>query len=47
MPVFIIDFLINGFRNYSVENYHVIELVGEGAFGKLYKGRRKFTGQRF
>ncbi|EFJ37043.1 hypothetical protein SELMODRAFT_449688, partial [Selaginella moellendorffii] len=28
-----------------VENYHVIELVGEGSFGKVYKGRRKFTGQ--
>ncbi|KAI5396906.1 hypothetical protein KIW84_062943 [Lathyrus oleraceus] len=29
----------------SVENYHVIELVGEGSFGKVYKGRRKHTGQ--
>lgn len=29
----------------SFENYHVIELVGEGSFGKVYKGRRKFTGQ--
>ncbi|KAL9240533.1 hypothetical protein vseg_014740 [Gypsophila vaccaria] len=29
----------------GVENYHVIELVGEGSFGKVYKGRRKFTGQ--
>lgn len=27
------------------ENYHVIELVGEGSFGKVYKGRRKYTGQ--
>lgn len=31
----------------GVENYHVIELVGEGSFGKVYKGRRKFTGQVF
>ncbi|KAI3796166.1 hypothetical protein L1987_38831 [Smallanthus sonchifolius] len=23
----------------GVENYHVIELVGEGSFGKVYKGR--------
>ncbi|KAL6532105.1 hypothetical protein OROGR_014075 [Orobanche gracilis] len=29
----------------GVENYHVIELVGEGSFGKVYKGRRKLTGQ--
>ena len=29
----------------AMENYHVIELVGEGSFGKVYKGRRKHTGQ--
>ncbi|GAA0141846.1 non-receptor serine/threonine protein kinase [Lithospermum erythrorhizon] len=29
----------------GVENYHVIEIVGEGSFGKVYKGRRKYTGQ--
>ncbi|KAI4352373.1 hypothetical protein L6164_006633 [Bauhinia variegata] len=29
----------------GVENYHVIELVGEGSFGKVYKGRRKYTGK--
>ncbi|XP_038725728.1 serine/threonine-protein kinase TIO isoform X2 [Tripterygium wilfordii] len=29
----------------GIVNYHVIELVGEGSFGKVYKGRRKYTGQ--
>ncbi|CAN6178871.1 unnamed protein product [Urochloa humidicola] len=29
----------------GIEDYHVIELVGEGSFGKVYKGRRKYTRQ--
>uniref|UniRef100_A0ACD5Y4V4 Uncharacterized protein n=1 Tax=Avena sativa TaxID=4498 RepID=A0ACD5Y4V4_AVESA len=29
----------------GVEDYHVVELVGEGSFGKVYKGRRKYTRQ--
>lgn len=28
----------------SVDDYHVIELVGEGSFGKVYKARRKYGG---
>ena len=28
-----------------MENYHVTECIGEGSFGKVYKGRRKFSGQ--
>ena len=28
-----------------MENYVVIEKIGEGSFGKVYKGRRKYTGQ--
>uniref|UniRef100_A0A2C9JQD1 non-specific serine/threonine protein kinase n=1 Tax=Biomphalaria glabrata TaxID=6526 RepID=A0A2C9JQD1_BIOGL len=27
------------------DNYHVLELVGEGSFGKVYKGRKKYTSQ--
>ncbi|VAH41892.1 unnamed protein product [Triticum turgidum subsp. durum] len=29
----------------GVEDYHVVELVGEGSFGKVYKGRRKYSRQ--
>ncbi|XP_064647326.1 serine/threonine-protein kinase 36-like isoform X2 [Lineus longissimus] len=28
-----------------MDNYHVLELIGEGSFGRVYKGRRKFSGQ--
>ncbi|XP_048582093.1 serine/threonine-protein kinase 36 isoform X2 [Nematostella vectensis] len=28
----------------TMENYHILELIGEGSFGKVYKGRRKYTG---
>lgn len=29
----------------EVDRYHVLELIGEGSFGRVYKGRRKFSKQ--
>lgn len=28
-----------------MENYHVLEIIGEGSFGKVYKGRKKYSSQ--
>ena len=28
-----------------MENYILLEMIGEGAFGKVYKGQRKCTNQ--
>ena len=28
-----------------MENYIILEMIGEGAFGKVYKGQRKCTNQ--
>jgi serine/threonine protein kinase len=28
-----------------MDDYHVAEQIGEGSFGKVYKGRRRYTSQ--
>ena len=28
----------------GMSDYHILELIGEGSFGKVYKARRKYTG---
>ncbi|KAF4731648.1 hypothetical protein FOZ62_007491 [Perkinsus olseni] len=30
---------------FVMDNYHVLHLIGEGCFGKVFKGRRKYTGR--
>jgi serine/threonine protein kinase len=27
-----------------MEQYHILERIGEGSFGKVYRGRRKYSG---
>ena len=30
-------------QDVTMEDYHVLEVIGEGSFGRVYKGRRKYT----
>uniref|UniRef100_A0A3Q2CXN5 non-specific serine/threonine protein kinase n=1 Tax=Cyprinodon variegatus TaxID=28743 RepID=A0A3Q2CXN5_CYPVA len=34
-----------GLKRLEMDSYHVLNLVGEGSYGRVYKGRKKFTGQ--
>lgn len=29
----------------DMKKYHVLELVGEGSFGRVFKGRKMYSGQ--
>jgi len=41
----IITAIYQGLMKMDTTNYHVLDLIGEGSYGKVYKGRRKYTGQ--
>ena len=28
-----------------MDNYHLLEFIGEGSFAKVHRGRKKYTGQ--
>uniref|UniRef100_A0AAY4E0Z0 non-specific serine/threonine protein kinase n=2 Tax=Denticeps clupeoides TaxID=299321 RepID=A0AAY4E0Z0_9TELE len=28
-----------------MDQYHVLDMIGEGSFGRVYKGRKKYSGQ--
>jgi fused-like protein len=32
-------------KKFKMDNYHVLHPIGEGSFGKVFKGRRKHSGQ--
>ena len=29
----------------KTDNYHILSLIGKGAYGEVYKARKKLTGQ--
>ena len=39
------SYLTTATEEMDTTNYHVLDLIGEGSYGKVYKGRRKYTGQ--
>jgi serine/threonine protein kinase len=41
------DFLLNSLAKSTLEDYKILDLVGEGSFGRVYKARKIFTGQIF
>lgn len=41
--IFFLNFILQLIS--TMENYHVLEIIGEGSFGKVYKGRKKYSSQ--
>lgn len=45
-PIFVYLNLLNHMsEGGKKENYHILSLIGQGAYGHVYKARRKLTGQ--
>ncbi len=39
-----INFEVSSLLIAVMQNYHILERIGEGSFGKVYRGRRKYSG---
>lgn len=44
MHLWAISALQHGEARDEMDDYHILERIGEGSFGKVYRGRRKYSG---